>query len=94
MEEVKANVQNLDAHYTTEAKVKRHPHVVVSAPEALPTYHVYNDIDANKRLADLNNDIYVRYKEEKAQPKRTFLKAFGAIVATILAIVGIKRIFK
>ena len=69
--------QNLNAHYTTNAKIVRPTNVVVSGPENIPRAHVYNDIDANKRLNAINQDIYVdSQKVPKKQKKKKFLGLF------------------
>lgn len=69
--------QNLNAHYTTNAKVVRPKNVVVSGPENIPRAHVYNDIDANNRLNAINNDIFVdSQKIPKKQNKKKFLGLF------------------
>ena len=68
--------QNLNAHYTTEAKVKRPERVVVSGPETIPVRYVYSDREANKKLETLNNDVYVAVQREPKPKKKKFLGLF------------------
>ena len=67
-----SQTQNLNAHYTTEPKVKRQEHVVVTGPETIPTRHVYSDREANKKLEKLNNDIYIAVQNEPKPKKKKF----------------------
>ena len=72
-----SETQNLNAYYTTNAKIERPKHVVVSGPDNIPRVHVYNDIDANNRLNNINHDIYVdSQKIPKAPKKKKFLGIF------------------
>ncbi|MBQ7764484.1 hypothetical protein IJ384_03830 [bacterium] len=88
------NTQNLNAHYSTNAKVQRPPKKAVTAPNTLPTMHLYNDRDANKRIKALNQDIYNDSKIEEKRNAFNFAKVFGGIVLAILAILGLKKVFK
>ncbi|MCQ2743786.1 MAG: hypothetical protein MJ230_03190 [bacterium] len=67
--------QNLNAYYTTTPKVEKRPPAVIQGPENIPTKYVYSDIEANKKLEALNNDIYVAVKKEP-KPKKKFLGIF------------------
>ena len=89
-----SNTQNLNAHYSTSAKVARPERVVVSAPSAIPTNHLFNDSDANKRMETICNDIYVDTKKEKSSEGRNFAKIFGLGTAGIVGVLGICRFFK
>ena len=89
-----ANGYNIEAHYSTNPKVTKTARAVVNAPNSLPTYHLYNDIDANKRLAHINNDVYVESKRFQKNEQRNFTKIFLGIVAVILATLGIKKLIK
>ena len=88
------NSQNLSAHYSANAKVVRHPHVVVNAPKKMPVLHVYNDIDANNKISKINTDIYEKTQDEKGSANKKFWKGYLAFVAAILAFLGIRRFFK
>ena len=65
--------QNLNAHYTTNSKIVRPAHVVVSGPENIPHVHLYNDADANNRLNAINQDIF---EDSKKVPKKAKKKKF------------------
>ena len=65
--------QNLNAHYTTNSKIVRPAHVVVSGPENIPHAHLYNDADANNRLNAINQDIF---EDSKKVPKKAKKKKF------------------
>ena len=76
MNEINQN-QNLNAHYTTAPKVEKPRHVVVEAPENIPTRYVYSAREANKKLEALNNDIFIAVEREaKPEKKRKFLGIF------------------
>ena len=83
---------NIQAHYTDNPKVERSKRMVVKAPEALNNMHLYNDIDAKKKMRAINNDIYVKTEQEKSSFNKKFLKVFGGIVVTILGIIGLKKL--
>jgi len=65
--------QNLNAHYTTNAKIVRPSNVVASGPENIPKVHLYNDADANNRLKAINKDIFV---DSQKIPRQTKNKKF------------------
>ena len=54
-----SNTQNLNAHYSTNAKVQRPARPVAYAPNSLPKPHLINDTDANNRMKAINQDIYI-----------------------------------
>ena len=89
-----SNSQNLNSYYSSETKTQRPDRLIVSGPQNIPVSHLFNDRDANNRLKAINDDIYMSYKEEERKEKKNFIKTFGAIVAVILAFLGIKHIFK
>ncbi|MBE7702545.1 MAG: hypothetical protein E7Z89_00685 [Cyanobacteria bacterium SIG28] len=91
MSDINSNL-NINAHYSSNPKVDKPVRVVVSAPTTLPSHHLYNDIDANNRFKMLNKDIYIDTKNQKAEDKRKFVKGFGLVVLTILAVLGIKKL--
>ena len=59
------SIQNLNAHYSNNAKVTRPKRPVAFAPEELPKPHLFNDTDANNRLKLINQDIYQDSKKEE-----------------------------
>lgn len=85
---------NLNSHYSSNLKAQRPERPIVSGPESISSYHLFNDIDANKRMSAINNDIYQSTEKEKSRYGKNFLKVFGAVVLAILAVIGIKRTFK
>ena len=89
-----ANSQNLNAHYTTNVKVSRPENPVAIPPQALPTQHLYNDIDAKRRMNSINQDVYDSYKKEEKRDGNNFLKIFGISSATVLGVLGLKELFK
>ena len=93
MSEISSN-NNLEAHYSTSAKVVRPTRPVASAPSALPNVHLFNDTDANNRIKAINQDIYQNSKKEENKAGIKFLKFFGVLIATILAVKGLKKLFK
>ena len=94
MTEINSNLNNLNAHYSSQTKIEIPKHVVASGPNSLPGQHVYNDIDAKRRMRAINDDIYKTSKIQKNKESRKFLKVFSAIVLAIIAALGIKRFFK
>ncbi len=71
-----SQTQNINAHYSTETKIKRPDHVVVSGPDSIPSKYVFSDREANKRLEALNNDVYVAVQREPKPKKKKFLGLF------------------
>ena len=71
-----SQTQNLNAHYTTEYKIQRPQHVVVTGPDSVPKYHVYTDSEANEKLIALNNDVYESVQKEPKPQKKKFLGIF------------------
>ena len=94
MSEINSNQYNLNAHYSTQAKIEIPERVVVSGPALLPRQHVYNDKDAKRRMRAINEDIYQHSKSVKNNSDKGFIKAFLGIVFVILAALGIKKLFK
>ena len=89
----KINSTNLDAHYTTETTVKPRP-FANSGPKVLTSQFVYSDSEANKKIANLNEDVYQKVEENKKKGGKTFAIVFSGLIATILAIISLKNIFK
>ena len=88
------NNQNLNSHYSTNAKVHRPSRPIANAPQSFTKPHLFDDNDANNRLKAINQDIYNASKNEEKRPLKNFLKIFGTIVAGIIAYIGIKKLFK
>ena len=104
---------NLNAHYSTQTKVERPKYTVATPAQNLPSYHIYTDEEANRRLSALNDEINtasnrVRPRRSKKDSKSTaltrvegntfdakkFWTIYLGIVASILGIIGIKKLFK
>ena len=85
---------NLNAHYTNNPKVERKVRHVAEPPQSLPGFHLYNDIDAKNKFKTINQDIYMKTEEQKRKHLRSFLKAMGVLVVSVLAYIGLKKIFK
>ena len=92
MTEVSSNVQNLNSHYTSATKATRPQKLVVSGPQDIPGQHLYNDIDAKKRISEYNAEIEKQSKEFRKNPEKRFWKVFLGICAGILGIIGIKKL--
>ncbi len=92
MAEISSN--NLGSHYTTQAKVEIPKYSVADAPDALPKYHTFDDVDANKRIEGINTDIYEGVKGEKGAPVKKFWKNYLYFVGAVLAFLGIRKLFK
>lgn len=86
--------QNLNAHYAATNKVKRPDKVVVQAPEKIPTNRLFSDVSANKKMEAICNDIYVDTKKEERKEGKNFTKYFVGIVLAIIALMGLKKLFK
>lgn len=87
-----SNDQNLNAHYSTNAKAKRPERPVANPPATLSKPHLFNDNDANNRLKMINQDIYQDSKKEEKKDAIKFLKIFGLAVGLVLIIKGFKKI--
>ena len=88
------NNQNLNAHYSNETKVQRSNRRIATPPDALPKMHLFNDKDANNRIKAIDKDIYLDSKKEEKKQGTNFVKIFVAGVIGLLALIGLKRIFK
>lgn len=62
--------QNIEAHYSTSAKVAKPQRVVVEGPNNIPKHHTYTDREANIKLESLNNDVYESVKKTSKKNKR------------------------
>ena len=87
-----ATTLNLNAHYTANPKVQTPKRIVSNVPVNLPNMHLYNDIDANKRMNSINMDIYQGTKREKSRKDLLFWKIFGGIVLSVLAFKGVQKL--
>ena len=93
MSEIKNNY--LEAHYSTETKVKRPKLVAAEAPASLPKQILFSNQDADKRMQQINTDIYEGAKKEKTKndfDKKLYFKIFGGITLLTAGIAGIYKI--
>ena len=91
------NNNYLEGHYSTETKVKRPKIVVADAPASLPKQVLFSNKDADKRMQQINTDIYEGAKKEKSKNefnKSLFFKIFGGVTLATAGIAGICRIRK
>lgn len=91
---------NLDAHYTTNTKLERPKPSIAQAPATIPKMHLFSDNDANKRMKNINNDIYIGTNKEKSKNefnKSLFLKIFAVIgiaVTSVACFSKLKNFFR
>lgn len=92
MTDISTNSTNINSHYSPATKTVRPKGLIVAGPNAIPGRHLYNDIDAKNRIRKANNEIEMQSREFRRSPAKQFWKVFGCIVATILGLVGIKKL--
>ena len=89
-----SNNQNLNAHYSSNAKVQRPTKTIANAPSSLPNNKMpYYEKDATKRMQNINESIYKDCQAEKKQKASGAVKFVSAIALTILGALGIKKLF-
>lgn len=89
------NNNYLEAHYSTETKVKRPKLVAAEAPASLPKQVLFSNQDADKKMQQINTDIYEGAKKEKTKndfDKKLYFKIFGGITLLTAGIAGIYKI--
>lgn len=89
------NNNYLEAHYSTETKVKRPKLVAAEAPASLPKQVLFSNQDADKRMQQINTDIYEGAKKEKTKndfDKKLYFKIFGGVTLLTAGIAGIYKI--
>ena len=87
----------LEAHYTTETKIQPISNLIANPPTTIPQHKLYSDKEADKKLAEINNDIYLGAQKEKSEKgfnKKLYLKLFALITLCIAAAAGLKKFFK
>lgn len=70
---------NLNAHYSTQAKVERSAYTAVMPAQNIPRYNVYTDIEGTKRWNSINQEINAQIasngpKRYKKTPKSAAMK--------------------
>ena len=93
MSEIKNNY--LEGHYSTETKVKRPKIVAAEAPAILPKQTLFSNKDADKRMQQINTDIYEGAIMEQTQyhlNKKLYFKIFGGVALFSAGIAGVYKI--
>ena len=89
------NNNYLEAHYSTETKVKRPKVVAAEAPAILPKHKLFSNKDADKKMQKINTDIYEGAKKEKTKndfDKKLYFKIFGGVALFSAGIAGVYKI--
>ena len=60
----------------------------------MPTTHLFNNVDADKKMQAINNDIYAGTKQAKSSSAKNFTKWFCGFVLLVLGIIGAKKLFR
>lgn len=92
-----ADIQNsvIEGHYTTQTKVKRPKVSVADAPTTLPKHNLFSEKEANTKINNINNDIYVGTQKEKSKHdfnRSTYFKIFGGVALLAAGIAGYDKI--
>lgn len=87
-------IYNTNAHYTNNPKVATRKPTVATSPTQIPNRYVFNDEEANERLRTINNSIKKDYKAEKNKDKKNYFKFITAFTLSVLAFLGLKKLFK
>lgn len=85
----------IEAHYSTDTKVKRPKIISVAAPNILPAKSSFSDKEAKRKLDSINTDIYENTRKEKAKHesnKSLYFKIFGGVTLLTAGIAGISKI--
>ena len=85
---------NINAHYTNKPKVEKTARIVAEAPDTIPKMHLYNEIDARKRLQKISKDVCVLTQKEERKPVKNFILTIGALGLSCLAFIGLKKLFR
>lgn len=87
--------ENIDAHYSTNMKVKRPAIKAADAPFSVPKNKLFSNQDADIKIRSINTDIYEGAQKEKAKndfKKSIYFKIFGGIALLTAGIAGLRRI--
>ena len=85
----------IEAHYSTDTKVKRTKTGAIEAPAVLPKHQLFSDSIANQKINSINTDIYEGAKKEKKKHefnKSLYFKIFGGVTLLTAGIAGIYKI--
>ena len=89
------NSQNLNAHYTSNTKVKK-PLIRVAVPPSgmIKNNYAFNDAEATKRISYVRKSVDNDLKKEKNRDFRFFLKILTGVALFVITILGLKNFFK
>ena len=88
---------NLDAHYTKNMKVKRPSVNPDRVATIIPEQKTYSNKEADKKLQQLNTDVFTSYQKEKSSHEfnfKTYFKIFCAVVLAAASFAGIRFLKK
>ena len=87
----------IEAHYTTDTKIKRTKTAAAEAPAVLPKHTLFSEQDAGNKIRAINTDIYEGAKKEKTKNdfnKALYFKIFGGVTLLTAGIAGVHKIRK
>lgn len=85
----------IEAHYTTDTKVKPANVGVAHAPLELPRHKPFSNDAAEQKMQAINTDIYVAARKEKKEHefnKKLYFKIFGGVTLLTAGIAGVYKI--
>ena len=91
------NTYNTEAHYSKDMKVKRPKVIPAQAPDAIPKSYSFSNNDADKKMQEINTDIYKKASKEKSKHefnRSLYFKIFGGITLLAAGIAGVSKIRK
>lgn len=86
----------LEAHYTTETKIQPISNLIANPPATIPANKLFSDKEADKKLAEINNDIYIGAQKEKNNKnfkKKLYLKILALVSLIVAGVAGYKKFF-
>lgn len=91
MSDVKLN--NIQAHYSSEINAKKPTGIVTENLPYLPDRVVFSDTEANKKIKAIDNEVHRSAKKDQKKEAKKFWTVYLGIVAIILSIVGVNKLF-
>ena len=88
---------NIEAHYSTNMKVKPPRLTVNDIPSKIPTHQVFSPQEADNKLKQINTDIFVNAKKEASNrdfDTKLYFKIFGGVVLTTAIISCLRKFGK
>ena len=89
-----SEICNINAHYTNNPKVQRPKVKVANTPNNIPNTNCYEPDFAKKRLEKANKELNIKHKKEEKKEFHNFLKGTAVVAISILALLGLKKLFK